>query len=41
MNEDKINGSCSVNEKNENLKQFCSEDRKGRDLFEDVYMEGS
>lgn len=41
MNEDKINGSCSMNVKNENLRQFCLEDLKGKDLLEDVYMEGS
>jgi len=30
-----------MNVKNENLKQFCLEDLKGRDLLEVVYMEGS
>jgi hypothetical protein len=40
MNEDKINGSCSMNVKNKNVEKFWLEDLKGRDLLGDVYTDG-
>jgi succinate dehydrogenase/fumarate reductase-like Fe-S protein len=42
MNEDKINGSCSMNVTNKKyLKtKFLLEELKGRDLLVDMYIEG-